>query len=118
MPPALRISAGRSAIQPRSATRAIATSATVPAVPTGIAPAATGSGGVAGSSPVTPRNQAKASARANGAAAARIHHSHGPTGSWRRRTRAKPSTATSSGASSSAATSSRTAHSGQHLAHA
>ena len=58
----------------------MATSATVPAVPIGIAPAATGSGGVAGSSPVTPRNHAKASATAIGAAAATIHHTHGPTG--------------------------------------
>ena len=93
----------------------MATSATVPEVPTGIAPAATGSGGVAGSRPVTPRNHAKASATAIGAAEARIHHTHGPTGSWRRRTRAKPSTATSIGASSREAISSRTAHRGSTL---
>ena len=94
----------------------MATSATVPEVPTGIAPAATGSGGVAGSRPVTPRNHAKASATAIGAAEARIHHTHGPTGSWRRRTRAKPSTATSIGASSREAIEQPHGPQGQHLA--
>ena len=92
---------------------AISAARPVPSI--GIAPAGTGSGGVATSRPVSPRTVTNAEASTNGAAAAAIHPSHGLTASWRRRTRAKPSIVTTTGASSSAPMSSRTAHAGSTL---
>ncbi len=73
---------------------------------------ATGPGGAASSRPVSFIAIVSSSASTNGSAQAPTQRSQLPTGSCRRRTRAKPSIAASSTGSSSAAPSSRTGHSG------
>src|SRR3954453_9612062 len=79
----------------------------------GLTSGGSGTGGASGACPTSTRNSATASATRNGTSPAPIQRSHGRTGSWRRRTRAKASIAAANSGSSNDATSSAIAQRGR-----